>query len=167
MIPFQHPCNTVPAPVQYRSSTRAIPFQHPQSVPAKQAWNPRQYLFSAVPENMPNRFLIFLNPERSANCAPGQGLSLVCFICDLERQEGRLRRIPSLKTPSLRVRLPARIRNAAPPSVGERGADFGKTGRENRHRNALRSKPIFSPFRPPLGEASKEQIFHSSTMHHF
>ena len=102
---------------------------------------------------------LLINPDLSANCAPGQGLSLVCFPCDLERQKGRLRRIPSLKTPSLRVRLPAQIRNAAPPSVGERGTDFGKTGRENRPRNALRSKHILSPFRPPLGETSKEQIF--------
>lgn len=105
---------------------------------------------------------LLINPERSANCAPGQGLSLVCFTCDLERQEGRLRRNHSLKTPSLRVRLPARIRNAAPPSVGERGADFGKAGRENRPRieTCSAQNPLSPPSVPRWGNEQRAD-FHS------
>ena len=82
----------------------------------------------------------------------------VCYPRDLDKQEGRLRRIPSLETPSLRVRLPARIRNAAPPSVGERGADFGKTGRGNRPRNALRSKSLSPPPVPRWGKRAKSRF---------
>lgn len=80
-----------------------------------------------------------------------------------EGQEGRLRRDCLWKPNLYASGSSAPFRNAAPPSIGERGADFGKTGRKIalETRSALK---VYLPLPSPAWGSEQRADFHSSTI---